>query len=193
MHRKGAQDAKKAKLFTRLLRDISIAARENNEAKLKTAIEMARKNNVPSKNIEKAMKSQESIGELIRYEGFISGIGIIIETITDNKNRTAAEIRNLFNKYNGNMSSTIHLFKIAYAKEFTGSEAEVMQYTLSIEADEYEYIEDNKWLIISESNIGEKIYIPILKAELKDNESIEKFIDESYKINEVQGIWTQLG
>lgn len=193
MHRKGAQDAKRAKLFTKLLRDISIAARENNESKLKTAIEMARKNNVPNKNIEKAMKSQESIGELIRYEGFISGIGIIIETITDNKNRTAAEIRNLFNKYNGNISSTIHLFKIAHAQEFIGSETEVIKHTLSIEADEYIHIEDDKWIIISEYNIGEKIYIPILKIELKETESIEKFIDESYKINEVQGIWTQLG
>ena len=137
MHRKGAQDKKRAKLFSRLIREISVSAKLGSpdpasNPRLRSAINNALSSNMTKDTIDKAIKKnsgqddKNSIEE-ITYEGFgPSGIAIIVESMTDNKNRSASEIRSTFSKYNGNLGisgSVRHNFKkvgiITYAKEVT--------------------------------------------------------------------------
>ncbi len=115
-HRKGAQDKKRAKMFSRLSKEITVAAKmgmPDPEAnpRLRTAILNARAQNMPKDNIERAVKKSADAGgenyEEVRYEGFgPSGIGVIVETLTDNRNRTAGDIRTAFSKSGGNMGET---------------------------------------------------------------------------------------
>ena len=112
MHRKGAQDAKRAKIFTRLGKELSVAVKQGTDpdgnARLRAAIAACRAANMPKDNIDKVLKKAET-GDLsdyseIRYEGFgPEGVSIIVEALTDNKNRTASEVRTVFNKFNGNL------------------------------------------------------------------------------------------
>lgn len=116
--RKGAEDAKRGKIFTRLGRDIMVAAREggsdeNANPKLKLAIQKARGSNMPKENIERAIK--KGTGELdggaameeLTYEGYgVNGIAFIVECLTDNKNRTLAEVKNVFNKNGGSLATS---------------------------------------------------------------------------------------
>ncbi len=112
MHRKGAQDAKRAKIFTRLGKELSVAVKQGVDPeanpRLRAAIAACKAANMPKDNIEKVLKKAE-MGDLsdyseIRYEGFgPDGVAIIVEALTDNKNRTASEVRTVFNKYNGNL------------------------------------------------------------------------------------------
>ena len=137
MHRKGAQDKKRAKLFSRLIREISVSAKlgspdPTSNPRLRSAINNALSSNMTKDTIDKAIKKnsgqddKNSIEE-ITYEGFgPSGIAIIVESMTDNKNRSASEIRSTFSKYKGNLGisgSVRHNFKkvgiITYAKEVT--------------------------------------------------------------------------
>ena len=137
MHRKGAQDKKRAKLFSRLIREISVSAKlgspdPTSNPRLRSAINNALSSNMTKDTIDKAIKKnsgqddKNSIEE-ITYEGFgPSGIAIIVESMTDNKNRSASEIRSTFSKYSGNLGisgSVRHNFKkvgiITYAKEVT--------------------------------------------------------------------------
>ncbi len=114
MYRKGAQDSKRAKVFTKLGRELTIAVKtggedKDNNPRLRTAISAARAQNMPKDIIARAI--QKGLGmtegdnyEEMRYEGYGShGVAIIIEALTDNRNRTAAHIRSLFNKYNGSL------------------------------------------------------------------------------------------
>ena len=113
-HKKGAADAKRGKIFTRLIKEITVAARlgggnPDHNPRLRSAIAEAKSNNMPASNIERAIK--KGTGELegvsyeeVTYEGYgPGGVAIMAETITDNKNRTAGEIRKIFSKGNGNM------------------------------------------------------------------------------------------
>ena len=116
MFRKGAQDKKRAKIFSKLAREITVAAKmglpdPTMNPRLRLAIQAARAQNMPKDNIERAIKkSQESDGEgfeEVRYEGFgPGGIGVIVETLTDNRNRTAGEVRSIFSKHGGNLGET---------------------------------------------------------------------------------------
>lgn len=116
-HRKGKQDAKRAKIFTKLTRAIIVAAREGGadpeyNTALKNAIEKAKAANMPNDNIERAIK--KGAGELdgvnyeeITYEGYgPGGIAVLVEVLTDNRNRTASDIRHYFSKFGGNLGST---------------------------------------------------------------------------------------
>ncbi len=113
MHRKGAQDAKRAKVFARLAKEIMVAAREgadpDSNARLRTAIAAARAQNMPKDNIERAIKKGSGDGEAetyeeIRYEGYgPGGVALIIDVLTDNRNRAASDIRSAFSKYGGNL------------------------------------------------------------------------------------------
>ena len=115
-HRKGAQDKKRAKIFSRLAKEITVAAKmgmpdPDSNPRLRTAILAARAQNMPKDNIERAIKkSADADGENydeVRYEGFgPSGIGVIVETLTDNRNRTASDVRSTFSKSGGNMGET---------------------------------------------------------------------------------------
>jgi YebC/PmpR family DNA-binding regulatory protein len=115
MHRKGAQDAKRAKKFAKLAKEISVAARNGEDPSfnpaLRLAIANARAENMPNDNIKRAI--QRGVGgdtenfEEIRYEGYgPGGIAIIVEALSDNRNRTASEVRSAFAKHGGNLGET---------------------------------------------------------------------------------------
>ncbi|MBT3928089.1 MAG: YebC/PmpR family DNA-binding transcriptional regulator [Rhodospirillaceae bacterium] len=111
-HRKGAQDAKRAKRFAKLVREVIVAARAgqpdpDHNARLRTAIVAAKAQSVPKENIERVLKKAQG-GEddvnfdELRYEGFgPGGIALMVDAMTDNRNRTAAEVRSIFNKHGG--------------------------------------------------------------------------------------------
>lgn len=116
-HRKGAQDAKRGKIFTRIAKEITIAAREGGgdpefNASLRLAIDKGKAANMPKDNIERAVK--RGTGELeggqleeIVYEGYgPHGVGMIIECVTDNRNRSVAEVRSTLTKNGGNMATS---------------------------------------------------------------------------------------
>mgnify|MGYP001309592120 FL=1 len=117
MHRKGAQDAKRAKIFTRLGRELEVAARMGSpdpaaNPRLRAAIAAARGANMPRERIERAIKKatggEDSADyQEVRYEGYgPGGVAIIVEALTDNRNRTAAEVRSAFSKYGGALGET---------------------------------------------------------------------------------------
>lgn len=114
--RKGKQDAQRANVFTKHARAISVAAREGGadpeyNAALKTAIAKAKADNMPNDNIDRAIKKGAGAGEgenyeSITYEGYgPGGVAVIVETLTDNKNRTAGNVRYYFDKNNGNLGT----------------------------------------------------------------------------------------
>ena len=124
-HRKGRQDAKRGKIFTRLIKEITVAARMGggilgDNPRLRLAVEKAKADNMPGDNIERAIK--RGTGELegvtyeeVRYEGYgLGGATVMVDCLTDNKVRTVADVRHAFAKYGGNMGtdgSVAYLFK----------------------------------------------------------------------------------
>ena len=116
-HRKGAQDQKRGKIFTKLIREITIASRlgggdlESNP-RLRKAVNNAKSNNMPSEKIDRAIKKGTGVLEGVSYEEIIyegygpSGVAIIVEVITDNKNRSVAELRHAFTKFGGSLGET---------------------------------------------------------------------------------------
>ena len=116
-HRKGAQDQKRGKIFTKLIREITISSRlgggdlESNP-RLRKAINNAKSNNMPSEKIDRAIKKGTGVLEGVSYEEIIyegygpNGVAIIVEVITDNKNRSVAELRHAFAKFGGSLSET---------------------------------------------------------------------------------------
>lgn len=113
-HKKGALDAKRGKVFTRLIKEINVAARSgggdpNNNARLRKAISDSKAQNMPNDTIDRAIKrgTGELGGDIIEeiiYEGYgPGGVAIMVDTVTDNKNRTVGELRHLFSKNNGNL------------------------------------------------------------------------------------------
>ncbi len=116
MHRKGAQDKKRSKIFSKLSREITVAAKMGGEdadsnPRLRLAIATARSQSMPKDNIERAIAKAsggdaENYDEM-RYEGYASGgVGIIVEALTDNRNRTASDVRTIFGKAGGNMGES---------------------------------------------------------------------------------------
>ncbi|MGO9565968.1 MAG: YebC/PmpR family DNA-binding transcriptional regulator [Desulfomonilaceae bacterium] len=116
-HKKGAADAKRGKMFSKLIKEISIAARMgggdlDGNPRLRTAVNTARAANMPKENIDRAIK--RGTGEIegvtyeeMTYEGYgPGGVAVIVEVLTDNKNRTVAEVRHIFDKYNGNLGES---------------------------------------------------------------------------------------
>ena len=116
MHRKGKQDAVRAKLFAKLAREITVAAARDcpipaMNARLRLAIQNARAQSMPKDNIERAIKKaaggEAESYETIRYEGYgPGGVAMIIEALTDNRNRTAGAVRSYFSKFGGNLGET---------------------------------------------------------------------------------------
>ncbi len=116
-HKKAAKDAKRGKLFTKLIKEITVAARQgggdiNGNPRLRTAVLTAKANSMPNDNIDRAIK--KGTGELegaayeeVQYEGYgPGGTAILLQVLTDNKNRTVQEIRHLFTRYGGNLGET---------------------------------------------------------------------------------------
>ena len=123
MHRKGRQDAAKAKLFAKLAREITVAAKTGQpdpemNSRLRLAVQAARAENMPKDNIERAIKKAQGADmanfESVRYEGYApGGVAIVVEALTDNRNRTGGAVRAMFTKQNGNLGATgsvAHMF-----------------------------------------------------------------------------------
>jgi YebC/PmpR family DNA-binding regulatory protein len=157
-HRKKRQDAKRGKLFTRLIREITVAAREgggdqDSNPRLRLALDKAFSSNMNKDTIEKAInrgigKIEGAIYEEITYEGYSSnGVAVLVETVTDNRNRTVAEIRHVFTKFGGNLGSSgsvSYLFKKIGVITFEGIENKDELIDLAIETDIDDYEDDEK-------------------------------------------------
>jgi YebC/PmpR family DNA-binding regulatory protein len=116
-HRKGRQDAARSKVFTKLIREITVATREGGgdedaNPRLRAAVLNAKSENMPAATIERAVKKGAGELEGATYESAIyegygpGGVALFVETLTDNRNRTVSEVRHLFSKHNGNMAET---------------------------------------------------------------------------------------
>lgn len=155
MYRKGAQDKKRAKVFSRATKEIIVAVKEGGEdpgsnARLRAAIAAARSVNMPKDNVERAIKKaaggdDSSNYEDVRYEGYgPGGVAIIVDALTDNRNRTASDVRSTFTKYGGNLgesNSVLFQFdrvgEIAYALD-KGSSDDIFEAALEAGAHDVE-------------------------------------------------------
>ena len=168
MHRKGAQDKKRAKIFSRLGREISVAVKEGGpdpekNIRLRSAVGSAKSLNMPKDNIERAIKKGEgndsdSNYEEVRYEGYgPDGVAIIVEALTNNKNRTAAEIRSTFSKYGGNLGESgsvsfgfERLGNITINKNLVNEE-DLFEFLIENETEDYDS-NDEEYIIYCEQN-----------------------------------------
>ena len=149
MHRKGAQDKKRAKVFSRLGREISVSVKTagsdiESNVRLRSAISNAKALNMPKENIARAIKKGEGNDpdtnyEEVRYEGYgPEGIAIIVEAMTNNKNRTAAEIRSIFSKSGGNLGES---GSVSFGFKRLG--AITLEKKLASEEDLFEFVVEN--------------------------------------------------
>jgi YebC/PmpR family DNA-binding regulatory protein len=153
-HKKEKTDAQKAKIFTKIGKEITVAVKmgggdPNSNSKLRDLIAKAKSNNVPNDNIErcikKAMGAQDVNYEEIVYEGYgPAGVAVIVETTTDNRNRTAGEVRHYFDKFKGNLGATgcvSYLFSakgvIVILKETVADEDALMEAALEAGAADF--------------------------------------------------------
>lgn len=153
MYRKGAQDAKRAKVFSKISREITVAVKEGgsdpeSNTRLRAALLNARAENMPKDNVDRAIKKaagNEAGADYqnVRYEGYgPGGVAIIVEGLTDNKNRTAPEVRSAFTKFGGSLGETNsvsfqfdHVGYIAYSKE-VATEDELFETAIEAGADD---------------------------------------------------------
>ena len=151
-HRKGRQDARRGKIFTKLLKEVTVAARMgggdiNFNPRLRMAIAQAKEENMPAENIDRAIK--RGTGELegvsyeeVRYEGYgMGGAAVMVDCLTDNRNRAVADVRHAFTKYGGNLGtdgSVAFLFKHCGSLIFAPgtSEEQVMEVALDAGAED---------------------------------------------------------
>jgi len=180
MHRKGAQDKKRSALFSKLSREITVAARAglpdpNMNARLRAAVITARKEGMPKDNIErsinKAAGGDADNYEEVRYEGFgPGGVALIIETLTDNRNRTATNVRTIVSKNGGNVGapgSVSHGFDrlglITYPAS-VGSDEKIFEAALEAGADDVESGEEGHsiWTAIENLHEVAKALEPLL-------------------------------
>jgi YebC/PmpR family DNA-binding regulatory protein len=178
-HKKAALDAKRGQIISKLIRAITIAAREGNNPetnyKLRSAIERAKEFQVPLENIERAIKKgekkEDNLEEII-FEAYLEDVQILIKTITDNKNRTLGDLRHLLNRFNGRLAepgSVIWNFKekgvIVVSKN---DEAKVLEFADLIE--DYEEKNGDILLITNPSFLNElKNKLESSKIEIKDS------------------------
>ncbi|MDH5326342.1 MAG: YebC/PmpR family DNA-binding transcriptional regulator [Gammaproteobacteria bacterium] len=150
-HRKGAQDAKRGKLFTKLIREITVAARTgggdaSSNPRLRAAIDKALSANMTRDTVDRAIKrgsgqlDADSYEEIL-YEGYgVNGVAVLVECLTDNRNRTVAEVRHAFNKYGGNLGtsgSVAYLFsKVGLLSYACGDEDAIMEAALEVGAED---------------------------------------------------------
>ena len=162
-HRKGAQDKKRSKIFTKLIKEITIASRLgggdiSSNPRLRKAVSNAKSSNLPSDKIERAIKKgtgelEGVIYEEVTYEGYgPGGVAILINIITDNKNRTVSEIRHTFSKFDGNLGengSVSWMFDKTgqiIMESKSGSEDTVFEDVIDAGADDF-YAENNFYLV----------------------------------------------
>jgi YebC/PmpR family DNA-binding regulatory protein len=174
---KGAIDAKRGRIFSRLSKEITVAARLGGgdpagNPRLRTAILAARAQNMPNDNVERAIK--KGTGEIegqhmeeILYEGYApGGVAVLVETATDNKNRTAADLRRIFTKNHGNLGSSgsvAYLFKrkgLIHAPLSAADEEKAFEIALEAGAEEFTVEEDGYLITVSPDQlyaVGERL------------------------------------
>ncbi len=224
-HKKAAKDAKRGKVFTRITREITIAAREGGgdvdmNPRLRLAVQNGKAENMPAENIKRAI--QKGTGELeganyeeIVYEGFAPlGVSVIVETITDNRNRTFPEVRTQFQKSGGNLGepgSVAWNFDrkgVITIKTSGKTEDDLLEHVLESNAEDMEYDEEDTRIITSFENLvncskyfeekkfelteSKFEYIPkntVLIDNVSDAKRVLKFIDTIEDMDDVQYIY----
>jgi YebC/PmpR family DNA-binding regulatory protein len=182
-HRKGRQDEKRGKIWTRVIREIMVAARTgggdmNANPRLRLAVDKAKAANMPAdtikRNIDKATGQLEGVSyEEIRYEGYgIAGAAIIVDTMTDNKVRTVAEVRHAFSKHGGNLGTEgsvsfqfRHCGQLVFAPGT--SEDQIMEVALDAGADDVVSGEDGAIEVLTAPNDFEAVRNALLAAGLQ--------------------------
>jgi YebC/PmpR family DNA-binding regulatory protein len=171
MHRKGAADARRSKLFSKLAKEITVAAKlgtpdPNMNPRLRLAIQNARAENMPKDNIERAIKKAlggdaENYAE-VRYEGYgPGGVAMIVEALTDNRNRTASAVRSAFSKYGGALAesgSVAFMFdrvgEITYPAK-AGSADKMLEAAIEAGADDVQSDAENHVVTAAFASLGE--------------------------------------
>jgi len=226
--KKGAADAKRGQVFTRLAREIVIAAREgggdaDSNVRLQLAIEHARASNMPKDNIERAIKrgtGDSKEGNAIEeayYEGYAPhGIAVMISVVTDNRNRSVAEIRHVLNRYNGNMAeagSVAWQFKrISYFGFPLGNHNQDKIFELAVESGAEDVTFEDDWVeivgpveafkSISDALRSAKIepeeaelrMSPVNETELNDDETVQilRMIEALEELDDVQSVFSTM-
>ena len=223
-HRKAAQDAKRGKIFTKIIRELSVAARQgggnpDDNPRLRAVIDKALTANMKKDTIERAVErgaggGDDSNYEELTYEGYgPGGVAVLIEAMTDNKNRTVAEIRHAFNKVGGNLGtdgSVAYLFSkqgiISYGPGVT--EDELLEAALEAGADDLEAQDDGSFEIVTlpeqfldvkdalvasgfTPDNAEVTMVPSTRVELdrEGAETILKLIDMLEDLDDVQNVY----
>ena len=223
-HRKGRQDEKRGKVWTRVIREIMVAARTGGadlsaNPRLRLAIEKAKAVNLPAdtvkRNIDKATGNLEGVNyEEIRYEGYgIGGVAVIVDTMTDNKVRTVAEVRHALSKHGGNLGTE---GSVAFQFKHCGqlllapgtSEDAVMEAALDAGADDVLVDEDGAVEVLTSptafeavkaaldgaglsAGMAEVTYRPEVTIELSDDDRLkmQKIIDALEELDDVQEVF----
>ena len=224
-HRKGRQDAKRGKIFTKIIKEITVAARlgggdVNMNPRLRAAVAEAKEENMPADNITRAIK--KGTGELegvnyeeIRYEGYgINGAAIIIDCLTDNKQRAVMDVRHALSKHGGNLGtdgSVVFMFKhcgqLVY--EPGTSEDKVMEVALEAGAEDIVSDEDGSIEVITPPNdfitvkeameaaglkavVAEVIMKPSMETIFTGDEAVkmQKILDALDDLDDVQDVYT---
>lgn len=194
-HKKGALDAKRGKIFTRLIKEITMAAKGGGDPeknpRLRTAVAAAKAENMPAENIKRAI--QRGTGELpgvtyeeITFEGYgPNGVAVLVEVSTDNRNRTVSEIRHIFGKNGGNMGSAgsvAHMFSkkgdIVVPKS-AASEDDLMNIVLEAGGDDLNDDGDN-WEILTSPSAFEGVLEAIKKAGYPTESAAVSMIPQNY-------------
>jgi YebC/PmpR family DNA-binding regulatory protein len=182
-HRKGKQDAKRGKIFTRLIKEITVSARMGGgdpgaNPRLRLAVDKAYESNMPKDNVERAIKrgtgDLEGVNyEEIRYEGYgIAGAAVIVDCMTDNKTRTVADVRHAFAKYGGNLGtdgSVAFLFKHCGQLVFAPgtNEDKLLEAALDAGAEDVIAHEDGSLEVITPANDFSAVKSALEKAGFK--------------------------
>jgi len=202
-HKKGALDAKRGKIFTRLIKEISIAAKQgggdpDGNPRLRTAVLAAKAENMPADNIKRAI--QRGTGELegVNYEEITfeaygpGGVAIIVDVTTDNRNRTVSEIRHIFSKNGGNLGSTgsvMHMFSkkgVISVEKSAATEDQLMGIVLEAGGEDLKD-EGESWEIITDPASYEAVLNAVKAAKIPVENSEVTMIASTYtKLDDLQ-------
>jgi YebC/PmpR family DNA-binding regulatory protein len=224
-HRKGRQDAKRGKIFTRLIKEITVASRMGggdpaSNARLRLAVDKAYDNNMPKDTVERAIKRgsgglEGANYEQIRYEGYgVGGAAVIVDTLTDNRTRTVAEVRHAFTKYGGNMGAegaVAFLFRHCGQLLFAPGtdEDKLMEAALEAGADDVVPNDDGSLEVLTspyefarvkaalekagfKAELGEVTMKPSTETELAGEDAVrmQKLLDALESLDDVQDVYT---
>jgi len=224
--KKGALDAKRGALFTKIIREITVAARAGGDdlesnARLRTAVAKAKASNMPSDNIDRAIKKgtgtlEGVVYEEVRYEGYgPGGVAILLDCLTDNKNRTTPEIRTIFGKNGGNLGDTgsvSYLFEkkgmIVLEGDGTVSEDDIIELLLDYDVEDIK-TEDGSIIVTTSPeayrdasdalmknnytiNMNEMTYVPLTNVVLDEQKAAQclKIIELLEDHDDVQEVYS---